>query len=193
MSTYQQLLRLSPFRVGLFAAKANARKRASTRGFRPVWAVLAEHVRRSGARSVIEIGCGAGEFARLLRDLGTVNYLGLDTNAARLARARAACPEYRFDVADVFLTNHLRSEDYDVAVMTGFLEFVRWDLVALELVRPQRRVLGTVTAGDEPGRVRQFTSANQVFDHYSPVLRDLRVEPIHLPHGRTAFLFDGIK
>ncbi len=90
------------------------------------------------------------------------NYLGLDTNAARLAQARATCPEYRFEVADVFLTNHLRSEDYDVAVMTGFLEFVRWDLVALELVRPHRRVLGTVTAGDEPGRVRQFTSANQV-------------------------------
>jgi len=155
--------------------------------------LLAEHVRRSGARSVIEVGCGTGEFARLLRDLGIPEYLGLDTNAARLAKARANCPEYQFEVADVFLTNHLRGENYDVAVMTGFLEFVRWDLVALELVRPHRRVLGTVTAGDEPGRVRQFTSASQVLDHYSPVLRDLRVEPIHLPHGRTAFLFDGIK
>jgi SAM-dependent methyltransferase len=193
MSAYQQLLRLAPFRGGLFASQVDARKRGRTQGFRPVWAVLAEHVRRSGAQSVIEVGCGSGEFARLLRDLGIVNYLGLDTNSARLARARSACPEYRFDVADVFLTNHLRSEDYDVAVMTGFLEFVRWDLVALELVRPHRRVLGTVTAGDEPGRVRQFTSAGQVLDHYSPVLRDLRVEPIHLPHGRTAFLFDGIK
>jgi SAM-dependent methyltransferase len=155
--------------------------------------VLAEHVRRSGAQSVIEVGCGKGEFACLLRDLGIPEYLGLDTNAARLAKARAICPEYRFEVADVFLGNHLRSEHYDVAVMTGFLEFVRWDLVALELVRPHRRVLGTVTAGDEPGRVRQFTSASQVLDHYSPVLRELRVEPIHLPHGRTAFLFDGIK
>ncbi len=193
MNTYQQFWRLAPFSGGLFAGGANARKRASTIGFRPVWAVLAEHVRRAGAQSVIEIGCGAGEFARLLRDLGVVNYLGLDTNAARLARARIACPQYRFEVADVFLTSHLRREDYDVAIMTGFLEFVRWDLVALELVRSQRRVLGTVTAGDEPGRVRQFTSASQVLDHYSPVLRELRVEPIHLPHGRTAFLFDGIK
>ena len=161
--------------------------------FHPVWALLAEHVRRSDAQSVIEVGCGTGEFACLLRDLGIPQYLGLDSNAARLAKARANCPEYPFEVADVFLTNHLRGENYDVAVMTGFLEFVRWDLVALELVRPHRRVLGTVTAGDEPGRVRQFTSANQVLDHYSPVLRELRVEPIHLPHGRTAFLFDGIK
>ncbi len=193
MNTYEQLWRLAPFRRGLFTRESNASRTTSTRGFRPVWAVLAEHVRRSGAHSVIEIGCGAGEFARLLRDLGIENYLGLDTNAARLARARVACPQYRFDVADVFLTNHRRSEDYDIAVMTGFLEFVRWDLVALELVRPHRRVLGTVTAGDEPGRVRQFTSANQVLDHYSQVLRELRVEPIHLPHGRTAFLFDGIK
>ena len=92
MNTYEQLRRLTPFRGGLFTRGSNARKRANTRGFRPVWAVLAEHVRRSGAHSVIEIGCGAGEFARLLRDLGIENYLGLDTNAARLARARVACP-----------------------------------------------------------------------------------------------------
>jgi SAM-dependent methyltransferase len=193
MNTYDQLRRLSPFRAGLFASDVAVGEYRRTHWFRPVWALLAEHVRRSGAQSVIEVGCGKGEFACLLRDLGIPEYLGLDTNAARLAKARAICPEYRFEVADVFLSNHLRSENYDVAVMTGFLEFVRWDLVALELVRPHRRVLGTVTAGDEPGRVRQFTSASQVLDHYSPVLRELRVEPIHLPHGRTAFLFDGIK
>jgi SAM-dependent methyltransferase len=193
MNTYEQLRRLSPFRRGFFANRAIARERRRSHWFRPVWALLAEHVRRSGAQSVIEVGCGKGEFACLLRDLGIPEYLGLDTNAARLAKARANCPEYRFEVADVFLTNHLRGENYDVVVMTGFLEFVRWDLVALELVRPHRRVLGTVTAGEEPGRVRQFTSANQVLDHYSPVLRELRVEPIHLAHGRTAFLFDGIK
>ncbi len=193
MSAYQPLRRLSLLRGGHFGNEAAAGRPVRVHWFYPVWALLAEHVRRSGAQSVIEVGCGTGEFARLLRDLGIPEYLGLDTNAARLAQARVNCPEYRFEVADVFLTNHLRGENYDVAVMTGFLEFVRWDLVALELVRPHRRVLGTVTAGDEPGRVRQFTSANQVLDHYSPVLRELRVEPIHLPHGRTAFLFDGIK
>jgi len=194
MNTYDQLRRLfAPYRAGLFAGGGAIREYRRTHWFSPVRALLAEHVRHSGAQSVIEVGCGEGELACLLRDLGIPDYLGLDTNAARLAKARAICPEYRFEVADVFLTNHLRGENYDVAVMTGFLEFVRWDLVALELVRPHRRVLGTVTAGEEPGRVRQFTSANQVLDHYSPVLRELHVEPVHLAHGRTAFLFDGIK
>lgn len=193
MNSYGQLRRLSSLCGGFLASKAIAHAQRHTHWLRPVWALLADHVRRSGAQSVIEVGCDKGGLACLLRDLGIPQYLGLDTNAARLAKARAICPEYRFEVADVFLTNHLRGENYDVAVMTGFLEFVRWDLVALELVRPHRRVLGTVTAGDEPGRVRQFTSANQVLDHYSQVLRELRVELIHLPHGRTAFLFDGIK
>jgi len=50
-----------------------------------------------------------------------------------------------------------------------------------------------VTSGDEPDRVRQFTTANQVLEQYSPVLRELHVEPIHLVHGRTAFLFEGIR
>ena len=73
MSAYQPLRRLSLFRGGLFANESLRAEHVRALGFHPVWAVLAEHVRRSGAQSVIEVGCGTGEFARLLRDLGIRN------------------------------------------------------------------------------------------------------------------------
>ncbi len=193
MSAYERLLHFPVFRGGFSANRAPARMPDLKAALYPTWAVLADRVRRSGATSVVEIGCGSGQLACLLRDLGVKDYLGLDSNPARLEHARAACPGYRFELADVFLSNHLRAGHYDLVVMTGFLEFVRRDLVALEAIRPHKRVLGTVTSGDEPDRVRQFTTANQVLEHYSPVLCELHVEPIHLVHGRTAFLFEGIR
>lgn len=193
MSAYERLLHFPVFRGGFFASHAPARMPDLEAALYPTWAVLADRVRRSAATSVVEIGCGSGQLASLLRDLGIKDYLGLDSNPARLEPARAACPGYRFELADVFLSNHLRVDHYDLVVMTGFLEFVRRDLVMLESIRPHTRVLGSVTSGDEPDRVRQFTTANQVLEQYSPVLRELHVEPIHLVHGRTAFLFEGIR
>lgn len=187
-------LRHFPFLRSGFLARETAPHKPDTKSaFYPVWAVLADRVRRSGAESVLEVGCGSGQLARLLRDLGIRDYLGLDTNAMLVGRARTACPGYRFSVADIFVSSHLRAEAYDIAVLTRSLEFVHWDLVALELIRPQRTVLGAVSSGKEPGRLRQFTTADQVRERYGPVLRDLRVEPIHLPGGRTAFLFEGTK
>jgi SAM-dependent methyltransferase len=158
MKAYERLRNLPVFRGGLFARHAPARRPSANASLYPIWAVLAERVRRSGVDSVVEIGCGSGQLAGLWRDLGIKGYLGLDNNSARLAQARAGCPGYRF-----------------------------------ELIRPRTRVIGTVTSGDEPDRVRQFTTSGQVLEHYSQVLRELHVEPIHLLHGRTAFLFEGIK
>lgn len=193
MTTYERLRQLTAFRSPFVANEPDSPGPDTKAAFYPVWAVLADRVRRSGAESVIEIGCSTGQLARLLRDLGVPAYLGIDTRATSLAQASAACPSYRFELADVFLSNHLRAEQYDVVVMTQFLEYVRWDLVALELIRPHRTVLGAVSGSREPGRVRQFTSAEQVRERYGPVLRDLQVEPIHLPYGRSAFLFQGVK
>lgn len=193
MSAYERLLHFPVFRGGFSASDTPARMPDLEAALYPAWAVLADRVRRSGATSIVEIGCGSGQLACHLRDLGIRDYLGLDSNPSRLERARVACPGYRFELADDFLSNHLRAGQYDLVVMTGFLEFVRRDLVALESIRPRTRVLGTVTSGVEPDRVRQFTAANQVLEQYSPVLRELHVEPIHLMHGRTAFLFDGIR
>jgi SAM-dependent methyltransferase len=193
VNTYQRLRQWTAFRSPFVADDADSPGPDTKAAFYPVWAVLADRVRRSGAESVIEIGCGSGQLARLLRDLGVPSYLGVDTRPALLERARAACPGYRFDAADVFVSNHLRAGNYEVVVMTQFLEYVRWDLVALELVRPGRTVLGAVSASREPVRAGQFASTGQVLERYGPVLRNLQVEPIHLPYGRSAFLFQGVR
>ena len=44
----------------------------------PLWSVIADRIKRSAITDVIDIGCGTGQFASLLRDQGVPNYLGVD-------------------------------------------------------------------------------------------------------------------
>ena len=47
-----------------------------------MWTVLADRIRRSGAKSVLDIGCGPGQFAACLFDMaGIETYTGLDFSA----------------------------------------------------------------------------------------------------------------
>ena len=65
-----------------------------------VWQAVAERLRSFGVRSVLDIGCGPGQFASLLRDSGIERYLGIDFSHVAVKRARKVCPEFDFQVDD---------------------------------------------------------------------------------------------
>ena len=46
----------------------------------PVWTVVLDHIKRAGISNIIDIGCGAGQFACLLRDNNISSYSGVDFN-----------------------------------------------------------------------------------------------------------------
>ncbi len=159
----------------------------------PLWTILADRIRRHGALRVIDIGCGTGQLAALLRDQGVPAYLGLDFSPVRIELARQACPGFRFELADVFETDLLDSADYDLVLCTEFLEHVERDLDVLARLRPGVRFLGTVPSFPGPAHVRHFDSAGEVANRYGPALAALDVRT-HLanPNGRRYFLLDGV-
>lgn len=159
----------------------------------PLWAVVADRLRRAGAEAVLDIGCGPGQVAALLADKGVPRYLGLDFSPARVEQARAACPQYRFEVADIFETDLPTSWAYDTVLIMEFLEHVEGDLEVLTRLRPGARVIATVPNFPATGHVRHFESAKDVEARYRPAFASLDVEA-HLanPEGRRFFLMDGI-
>jgi trans-aconitate methyltransferase len=160
----------------------------------PFWAVLADRMTRAGVSSVVDLGCGPGQFAALMRDKGVPRYLGVDFSEARIAQARKACPEYEFLSADIFQSDVLSARDYDTVVATEFLEHIDRDLDVLDAIRPGARFLGTVPNFGGEGHVRHFQNPAQVSERYASRFTDLDVR-VHRADvkGRTFFLMDGIK
>jgi SAM-dependent methyltransferase len=90
-------------------------------------------------RSVLEIGCGTGRLAALLRNAGCRSYLGIDHSdvaikAARLRHgARSSAAEFDFDVRPA---TAIRDIDFDIVVSLGVLDWLR-DEELQELFREQ--------------------------------------------------------
>jgi SAM-dependent methyltransferase len=177
-----------------FDASEHWRSHYSESGYYFLWTVIADRILRAQADAVLDIGCGSGQLASLLRDKGIPRYLGLDFSPKRIAQARKVCPEFEFREVDVFATDILDTYDYDVVLSTEFLEHVERDLDVIAKVRSKKRFIGTVPNFPYVSHVRHFRDANEVSQRYQEYFTDFRVDTFLAdPHVRKFFLVEGIK
>jgi len=155
-----------------------------------LWTVIADRLR--GAGSVLDVGCGTGQLAELLRDQGLVRYTGFDFSASAIALAKERVPGVTFLVDDALTSTLYQSVPYDVVLFTEVLEHLSDDLAAICRVRPGARVLATVPDFDWPGHARHFASAEEVMRRYELLLSELSVAAYVRDGGRVRFfLVDG--
>lgn len=122
--------------------------------------------------SILEIGCGAGQFANMLFDNGFTNYIGFDYAAEGVALAKQNNPERagQFVVGDAFQTE-LMEKDYGLVICFEVLEHVQNDLTLLQRIRPGTRMLLSVPNFNDPYHVRYFKSEDEVRERYGQVVR----------------------
>lgn len=176
-----------------FLEHAHWKNHYTSSRYYPLWSIIVDRVMRSKAESVIDIGCGAGQFALFLRDKGLRKYVGIDFSRERIRHAQQVCPDFTFIVADVFETNVLAVNDYDTVVCLEFLEHVDRDLETLERIRKGTRFLGTVPNFPYSSHVRHFNNPREVEERYGKKFQDFSVET-HLQNDKGAefFLIDGV-
>jgi len=159
-----------------------------------LWVVVADRILRAGGRSVLDLGCGPGQFAALLRDKGVLGYLGLDFSDGAIALARSACPEFRFDVADIIASPVLNEDPYDVVVGLEFLEHVEADRGVLRRIRSGASFYGTVPNFPDPAHVRYFENTEAVRARYTEFFTGFEVEPFLADDdGQGFFLLQGVR
>jgi 2-polyprenyl-3-methyl-5-hydroxy-6-metoxy-1,4-benzoquinol methylase len=158
-----------------------------------IWTVIVDRVQGVAAPSVLDIGCGPGQLAAFLRDRGVTNYVGIDFSPKRIEWARAAVPEVRFEVADVYESDLLERVPYNVVICTEFLEHVDRDVDVTARIRPGSRFIGTVPNFGGGSHVRHFGCADEVNDRYARYFEHVRVDTFHMPSpGQQQFLIDGV-
>ena len=158
-----------------------------------IWTVLGDRLVRMGDPSVLDVGCGPGQIAEMLKDMGIRSYAGFDFSPKRIEWAQANSPQFRFELADAYSTTLFDDVPYDAVVCTEFLEHVDRDLAVLERIRPGTRFLGTVPDFGGGSHVRFFRSSEEVEERYSAVFDPLEVSTFVRPGGQSRqFLIDGV-
>jgi SAM-dependent methyltransferase len=158
-----------------------------------LFASLVTRLAPGGDESVLDIGCGPGHMAGLLRDVGVSRYCGFDFSEARIEYARATYPECEFHVADIFKTDLFQTVDYDTVICTEVLEHIERDREVLSKIKSGTRFLGSVPSYDSAAHVRYFTNKSDVEARYRDHFAKLRIDS--LPHGvkgERIYIIDGI-
>lgn len=157
-----------------------------------LWSVIADRVVRGEAKSILEIGCGTGQLASLIRDKATCKYVGLDFSSKRIQFAKQAYPALSFVQQDAFKTDLFATCDYDTVVCTEFLEHVEGDTAIIGRIRKGTRFFGTVPNFPFVSHVRHFHDEGEVQSRYAEFFCELRVDTfLATAEGKAFYLLDG--
>ncbi|HJS87960.1 MAG TPA: methyltransferase domain-containing protein [Acetobacteraceae bacterium] len=152
--------------------------------YAPLFRAMLGLVAASGAKSVLEVGCGSGLFAELLVRNTAIAYRGFDFSPAGVALARA-----RVKQAEFFVGNALSAESYRGAygciVCAEVLEHIHDDRDVVGLWPSGTHFVCSVPNFDYPTHVRHFQSEQAVRERYGAVL------DIHTIRRVTASPFAG--
>jgi SAM-dependent methyltransferase len=157
-----------------------------------LWTVISDRIVRDGGDSILEIGCGPGQLACLIRDKGIKRYHGFDFSLKRIAQAQKACPEFKFSQQDAFKTDLFTTYDYSVAICTEFLEHVEGDIDVLSRIKSGTKVYCTVPNFPYESHVRHFKNESEVLARYEQCFQDLRVDAFFAnDRNKTFYLLEG--
>lgn len=129
----------------------------------PIFQVALGMIRDVENPKILELGCGTGQFAKMLWDNDIRDYLGIDFSEKAVEIARKFSPQ-KFEVADIRAWN-IR-EEFNVVVMLEVLEHLSDDLSVLRGINQGTTVIFSVPRFDDPGHVRLFKRKEDVEDRY---------------------------
>lgn len=124
------------------------------------WVQVEMILRAFKDRPILEIGCGTGQLAHMLEDLGYTNYSGFDFSevAIKKAKERTNLPVFVGDALDP----KTFERDYDAVVCLEVLEHLVNDHQVLENIKKGTLVILSVPNFDDKSHVRWFRSYYQV-------------------------------
>jgi len=118
---------------------------------------------------IIDLGCGSGQLANLLYDIGIKNYIGIDFSqtAIDMANKINQIKTFQFICAD-FRTCPI--PEGDTYMLSEVLEHVQDDLELLKKIPDNKRIIASVPNFDCSGHVRYFLNENSVSKRYNKII-----------------------
>lgn len=148
----------------------------------------------SNCGAIIDLGCGVGHFAKLIKNRGYERYIGIDFSEGMVQKSIDQVGQfgkYSFILGD--LTNSAVQniyKKYDLFVAIETLEHITNDIKIVESIPINSRFVFTLPTFDAKSHVRYFKSVEQVHKRYNDLL--IFSKNIELPwkNANKILLFD---
>lgn len=120
---------------------------------------------------IVDLGCGTGRFAELLRRQGRFAYRGYDFAREVVAEASRYCDSFEFQMVDIRRWEHgPELPDECCYVLLEVLEHLDDDRDALRRIPPGLPVVFSVPNFWSQSHVRRFLQPRHVFERYGDLL-----------------------
>ncbi|PWJ81675.1 tetratricopeptide repeat protein [Pseudaminobacter salicylatoxidans] len=177
----------------IYEKSASYRKDGEDTSYRQMWERIVDLLTTNGSRSILDIGCGPGQFAAFLAKRFKCEYLGMDFSSVAVRQATERKLPFTFAQGNALTTSLVESVAYDTVICTEVLEHVDKDLELISWVRSGTFCIFSVPSFYAFGHVRYFKTSETVTERYGPSFDGFSVEKFVLPSTESIFLFHGIK
>ena len=128
--------------------------------------------------TVLDIGCGTGQLACMIKDYGIINYIGIDFSSTAIRIAKEKCLEGDFICEDIFNSSIIEKLEYDTVVSTEFFEHIENDFDILKRIQKlQKHIKLLISVPDfkAPNHVRYFKNQDQIYNRYESYINDMDI------------------
>ena len=151
-----------------------------------LWVAAASLVPVDGR--IVDLGCGPGQFAAVLRSITDVPYVGYDFSGVAIQQARARKLEGCIFERTSFQKLDLSKDTQFVCLEV--LEHIEQDIELLKRLPSKATLVFSVPTYDSAGHVRTFPSVESIKERYGPILDMELVQTIqtNTPTGKIFLL-----
>lgn len=136
-------------------------------GYFPMWKEILNRIDKKD--KIIELGCGVGQFAHMIKDFGYTYLSGYDFSSVAIEKASKRVPEYDFYLEDLEnIPLEIVTDDADVVIMCEFLEHIEDDISILKQIN--KRMIITLPNFDGTSHIRFFKTLKDVIKRYESIL-----------------------
>lgn len=157
--------------------------------------LIIDYLKMVAASSVLDVGCGPGQFAEFLRSQLSIRYHGLDFSKVAISKARdRMVTDATFEVFDVTKDVLPAVTPNTALVCTEVLEHVVDDLAVIEALPQGYPCCCSVPSFYTFSHVRHFTLKEEVVTRYARFFDNFEVFEISLGAGNNRlYLFTGMR
>lgn len=156
----------------------------------PIWNMVLSWI--NGER-VIDLGCGSGQFAKLLLKNGKFFICGIDFSGEAISMAQRSNPEHKekFVVGD--LLNGFQIPPYDLVTCFEVLEHITNDLDVIKKIDSGKRLIFSVPNYNYKSHVRKFDSKTDIIKRYSSLVNIKHICHFMMNDRNIIYLVDSVR